>query len=221
VTKAVLSVQSTLQWRRDFRVDIITSCFAVENTDDDTDEHREMREIFQTEAATGKMYVRGYDTEGRALLYMCQMRENTGHEINNMRYLVHALEKAIACTNKKSGLEKVVLLIDFAGFTMSKSASVSTSRHTLDILQKRYPERMKRSFIMSPPLMFKAFWTLIKPFVDPVTKSKIVFCTTGGPEVLATVEHADHLELRAYGTGAHLREFDATTYLQLPLDESY
>lgn len=221
MTKTVSSVQSTLQWRQDFRVDIIKSCFAVENTADDTDEHREMRTIFLNEAATGKMYVRGYDQEGRALMYMCQMRENTNHEINNMRYLVHALEKAIACTKQQSGKEKIVLLIDFDGFTMSKSASVSTSRHTLDILQKRYPERMKRSFIMSPPLMFKAFWTLIKPFIDPVTKTKIVFCTKGGPEVLATVQHSDQLELRAYGTGAQLREFDAATYLRLPFAESY
>jgi CRAL/TRIO domain len=221
VTKAVLSVQSTLQWRKDFGVDIIRDCFTVENTENDTTAHEEMRGIFLREAETGKMYIRGYDNEGRALMYMCQMRENTGHELNNMRYLVHALEKAIACTKQKSGYEKIVLLIDFDGFTMSKSASLSTSRHTLDILQKRYPERMKRSFIMSPPMMFKAFWTLIKPFIDPVTKTKIVFCTSTGQEVLDTVHHSDTLELRAYGTGANLREFDAATYLRLPLHETY
>lgn len=219
--KAILSIREYLQWRKDFGVDIITTCFEVENTDQDTDKHKEMREIFLKEAETGKMYIRGYDAEGRALMYMSQMRENTKHELNNMRYLVHSLEKAIACTKQKSQLEKIVLLIDFNGFTMKHSAPMSTARHTLDILQKRYPERMKRSFIMYPPMVFTAFWTLIKPFIDPVTKSKIVFCNSTGQEVLDTVRHSDDLEPRAYGSGHGLREFDPQVYLRQPMHETY
>ena len=100
--KAVKQIKATLQWRLDFGVDVIVHCFAVEHTDQDTEEHAEMRDILLQEAEPGKIYCRAYDQEGRGFMYMTPARENTNHELNNMRHLVFNLEKTIACTARKS-----------------------------------------------------------------------------------------------------------------------
>lgn len=184
------------------------------------------------EAESGKIYVRAYDAEGRALMYMTPGRENTLHERNNMRNLVFHLEKAIACTKRQSSqsnkgssppLEKINLLIDYGGFTMKKTPSMSASKYTLDILQKHYPERMKRAYLLNPPTVFRAFWALIRAFVDPVTKEKIVFCSGKAGQIKLLENVADHskLEPRAYGTSVSLKEFNSDEYFALPFDYSF
>jgi CRAL/TRIO domain len=260
-----MQIKETLHWRIDFSVDTIVECFQVLDTADDdnnnngsgssrsskkdTVAHQEMREILATENGPGKIYVRGYDHEGRALMYMTPARENTNHMINNMRHLVYNLEKAIACTRRTSSvaalhsaandattgggccrrrrrcpLEKINLLIDYEGFQLINAPPMSTTRYTLDILQKHYPERMRHAYLLHPPLVFRAFWALISAFVDPVTKEKIVFCSgkQGQQKLTNNVTAVDKLERRAYGTcDPPPREFDSNEYLHLPFDVSF
>ena len=233
-TKAVQQIKETLQWRRDFGVDVIVSCFQVESTDRDTEKHAEMRRILQHEAEPGKVYARGYDREGRCFMYMTPARENNYNEmINNMRHLVFNLEKTIACTRRKSSgmnngngampLEKVNALIDYEGFKLKNSPPMSTTQYTMDILQKHYPERMRHFYLLHPPLVFQVFWNLIKHFVDPVTKEKVIFCS-GKNHTRKLLDHVSvpkKLETRAYGSNPNIRAFDSNEYLHLPFDVSF
>jgi predicted Ser/Thr protein kinase len=235
VPKAIHQIKETLQWRIDFGVDVIVSCFQVEHTDQDTPAHAEMREILSRESVPGKIYARGYDTQGRAFMYMTPARENTNHELNNMRHLVFHLEKTIACTARKSvqlqhpnkkivPLEKVNAIIDYEGFKIRNAPPMSTTQYTLDILQKHYPERMRHFYLLHPPFVFQVFWSMIKHFVDPVTKEKIVFCSGKNHtrKLLDHVSEVDKLEPRAYGSNPNLRPFDAEEYLRrLPFNVSF
>lgn len=208
------------------------------NAEQDTAAHKEMREILSLENSSGKIYARGYDRDGRALLFMTPARENTNKELNNMRHLVWNLEKAVRCTARKSAellaagsdgntaappLEKVNLLIDYEGFKLKNAPPMSTTRYTLDILQKHYPERMQHAFLLHPPLVFRAFWAIIKSFVDPVTKEKIVFCSgkEGQANLTNHVTDKHKLELRAYGSDPELRGFDSNEFIHLPFDVSF
>ena len=184
---------------------------------------KEFRDIMLQEEATGKMYVRGYDREGRAVLYMKPGRENTNHEANNMRNLVWNMEKAIAVSQKR-GFSKIVVVIDYKGFSMRKAPPLSTSKYTLSIMQDHYPERCERFYLTNPPFIFKAFWAAVKPFVDPHTKQKIVFATgKSGIEQLVQDLGGDSsvLEECAGGTNPNLKEFDVEEYFNLPLDEGF
>lgn len=149
VTKAIFKLKAALDWRQEFGVaDIVQAC--SENPPN------EMTPVIQKENETSKLYVRGYDKEGRALLYMRPAKENT-HEtspINNMRHLVWNLEKAIACS-AKNGQSKVCIVIDYDQFQLRHAPPMSTSRYTLDILQKHYPERMHKAYICNPPFVFR------------------------------------------------------------------
>ena len=126
VENAIRKIKSTIQWRQDFEVDDIMRCFDKDDVPlDDQKKLDRLANIIADENATGKIYCRGYDKEGRAILYLTPGRENSQHEFNNMRHLVYHLERAIACTRRRSGREKVCIVIGYQGFKLSNAPPVS------------------------------------------------------------------------------------------------
>lgn len=45
----------------------------------------------------------------------------------------------------------------------------------LNLLQSHYPERLGSSLIINVPFFLTAFWKIITPFIDPVTRAKTHF----------------------------------------------
>ena len=45
----------------------------------------------------------------------------------------------------------------------------------LNILQDHYPERLGRAFVINVPFLLNAFYKMINPFIDPVTREKLKF----------------------------------------------
>lgn len=52
---------------------------------------------------------------------------------------------------------------------------MATSRKVLNILQEHYPERLGMALIINIPFLINAFFKLITPFVDPITREKMKF----------------------------------------------
>jgi len=214
IASATKKLKATIAWRRDFEVEKIRRCF-----EDDGDMH--MRKIIAQENETGKIYTRGYDREGRAVLYLHPGLENSNDEINNMRHLVYNLERVIAATAAMSGKEKFNIVISYKGFKLRNAPPISVVRHTVDILQNHYPERMYRAYVCDPPVVFRTFWSLVKPFIDPVTKEKLQFCH--GKVGKATLEERFDLETTekcAAGT-RDLRPFNSTEYLYSRMGKTF
>jgi CRAL/TRIO domain len=210
-------MRAALKWRRTFEVDRILQA----NPDNDKDYYKAL----ERENKDGKLYIRGYDKEGRALLYMKPVNESTHDEDYNLRFLVYSLEKAIACTQRESvkrgskyPLCKINLVIDYNGFRLSDAPPMSTSQKTLEILQKSYPECLFRAYVVDPPWIFKTFWALIKPFVDVNTRAKLVFCTGKNHELL---QRADKSQLEVFCGGSDTKKFDSTGYMSLPMDKAF
>jgi hypothetical protein len=135
---------------------------------------------------------------------------------------VYHLERAIACTRRKSGREKVCIVIGYQGFRLANAPPMSTVRHTLAILQNHYPERMHRAYICDPPLVFRSFWGVIRHFVDPSTLEKIAFCAGADGRILLDRDFdTATTETQAGGTGT-LRRFDSAEYLfDTPFDYTF
>lgn len=224
-TKALETLRDALQWRRDFEANALRVCMT--NSSSKVKGSKDYEAMMRLENATGKIFVRGTTLEGRALMYMFAMRNNTHCDMDNMRHLVWNLEKAIRVTFSKSQgrLDKYCLLIDCANYNLSKAPSMHASKMTLDVLQKHFKERMHRVYILNPPLAFRIFWKLVQPFVDPVTKTKLVFCSPGSPGVEQLYrevgpEQAKRLEECAFGTEP-IREFNSKEYLELPMEVGF
>jgi len=228
VQEAIRKLKLTLQWRKEFGVENIKRCFdpqqhhhhhhqsGTEDSEIQSSQQLLLNHLATTishENSTGKIYCRGYDHCGRAILYLTPGRENSTNELDNMRHLVYHLERAIACTARKSGRTKVCIVIGHQGFTLRNAPPMSTVRHTLTILQNHYPERMYRAYICDPPLVFRTFWSIIHHFVDPTTLEKIAFCA--GKEGMKFLERDfDTMTTEKQAGGkVKLREFDSKEYL--------
>ena len=64
-------------------------------------------------------------------------------------------------------------MIDYAD--KAKNPSLGTARTVLHILQTHYPERLGLALIAHLPWLLHAFYKLITPFIDPLTRLKMVF----------------------------------------------
>jgi len=209
-------LKETLTWQDEFKVLSIKKCFS-------TNGDSKMKEIIEFENSTGKIYCRGYDKGNRAILYLRPARENSSNGLDNMKHLVFNLEKAIACTTRKSkGTEsKVNIIIDYKDFRLRDTPPLSTTKMTLNILQNHYPERLHRGYICNPPYVFVAFWKMIQPFLDPVTKQKIVFIKgEGGKELLAKDMDLDVVEMSIGGCNGG-KDFDSKEYLYGSFDQTF
>lgn len=152
--EAIKRLEDTLKWRRDFGI-----------YDTITPQHVE------PEATTGKEFLFGYDTRGRPALYLCPSKQNTEESPRQVHYTVWMLERAIDLMGP--GAETLALMIDYA--EKAKNPSISTARTVLNILQTHYPERLGLALIAHLPWLLHAFFKILMPFIDPITRLKMVF----------------------------------------------
>lgn len=180
-------------------------------------------DIIAVENATGKTYARGFDKEGHVLVYMRPARENTRDHANNMKHLVYQMERAIACMEADGRQEKLCLVIDYQNYSLSDAPPMKTSKETLTILQDHYPERLHRAYCLYPPFVFWAFFKMVSPFIDPVTKAKIVMIKAGEmakPDNQLFREVDGSILERSLGGGDE-RPFDSSVYLRGPFAKDY
>ena len=81
--KAIARLKYAIKWRKDFKVNEMLK--SAHNPSPSSEEEIMIRSMLINENSSGKIYVRGYDKEGRAIFYMRQQRGNTNHEENNIK----------------------------------------------------------------------------------------------------------------------------------------
>lgn len=155
-------LEGTLGWRREFGVDPESSLSA---------------DIVSEENETGKEVILGFDNDCRPCLYLKPGRQNTKASHRQVQHLVYMLERVIDFM--PSGQDQLALLIDFKPTNVSKVGgklpSVSTGREVLHILQTHYPERLGKALLTNIPWLASAFLKIIHPFIDPLTREKLVY----------------------------------------------
>ena len=88
--------------------------------------------------------------------------------LNELHYyaLSHRYQKKI---------EHSVTILDFTGFSigMMNKRMYALIGHASKITQDNYPESLGQMFIVNAPWAFTAVWSIIKAFLDEVTRNKI------------------------------------------------
>ncbi|KAI9743154.1 MAG: hypothetical protein M1818_003449 [Claussenomyces sp. TS43310] len=150
-------ILGTLTWRRDYGVDGFTA------------------DYISPENETGKQVILGYDIAARPCLYLNPGKQNTDPSPRQVQHLVFMLERVIDIA--PSGQEQLALLINFKSNKSRKNTSppLSQGKEVLNILQTHYPERLGRACIINIPWLVSGFFKLITPFIDPLTRQKLVF----------------------------------------------
>lgn len=132
-------------------------------------------ELCSPENVTGKEVILGFDNDARPCLYLKPGRQNTKPSTRQVQHLVFMLERVI--DYMPSGQDSLALLIDFKdhGATGGKIPPVGVGRQVLHILQTHYPERLGKALLTNIPWYAWTFLKLIHPFIDPLTREKLVF----------------------------------------------
>lgn len=166
VKDAIERIELTLAWRRHFG---IANNFDSENLVNGT--------LTGPENETGKEVILGFDNDARPCLYLKPGRQNTKPSARQVQHLVYMLEKVIDFM--PSGQDSLALLIDFkaspVGTQGGKIPPIGIGRQVLHILQTHYPERLGKALLTNIPFLGWSFLKLIHPFIDPLTREKLVF----------------------------------------------
>jgi len=126
------------------------------------------------EAESGKLVLLDWhDKRGNAMVVMTPRLQNTTDTEQQMRYLVYIMERASQRTDSQ-GSGKITWLVDFEGYTLKNAPSLDVCRRTLAIVQNFYPERLGAAVCHRAPRLFEVTWKALQPFIDPVTRRKVV-----------------------------------------------
>ncbi|KAK1644460.1 hypothetical protein QYE76_062265 [Lolium multiflorum] len=171
------------------------------------------------EAETGKMYRASFtDREGRNVVVMRPAKQNTSSHDGQLRYLIYTLENAVF--SLPEGLEKMVWLIDFTGWTLANATPIKTARDSANVLQNHYPERLSVAFLFNPPKVFEAFFKVIKVFLDPKSIQKINFVYKDNEESMKTLyKHIDPEVLPVDFGGKNDVEYNHEDYSRLMMKD--
>lgn len=165
-SEAIDRIELTLSWRREFG---ISEPFDNEN--------KVNGELVSEENETGKEVILGYDNDSRPCLYLKPGRQNTKTSERQVQHLVYMLERVI--DYMPAGQDSLALLIDFkahpVGTQLGKIPPVGIGRQVLHILQTHYPERLGKALLTNIPWLGWTFLKIIHPFIDPLTREKLVF----------------------------------------------
>lgn len=156
---AIKRIEATLLWRRTFGVDPDSTLTA---------------DLVSVENETGKQVILGFDNDSRPCLHLITGAQNTKASHRQVQHLVFMLERVI--DYMPPGQDQLALLIDFkSSKTGGKLPSLSIGREVLSILQDHYPERLGKALLTNIPWLGWTFLKLIHPFIDPLTREKLVF----------------------------------------------
>jgi len=162
--KALEMLRKSVEWRREVQPESIRW--------DDLPE----------QMVTGKIIVpRSGDVclQGRPVVLM-ENRRNTKEAMKDatrmIRHMVYWLEAASRQADAMPEADgKMVWVINQTGYKASNAPPFKVSLECLSILQNHYPERLGLAIMYNFPTAMGFFWNMIRPFIDPVTATKVQF----------------------------------------------
>ncbi|XP_044377589.1 phosphatidylinositol transfer protein PDR17 isoform X1 [Triticum aestivum] len=167
------------------------------------------------EAEMGKMYRATFtDKEGRTVVIMRPAKQNTSSHEGQLRHLIYTMENAVL--SLPQGLDKMVWLVDYTGWTLANATPIKTARDSTNILQNHYPERLSVAFLFNPPKVFESFFKVIKVFLDSKSIQKVNFVYKDNEESLKTMyKHIDPEILPAEFGGKNNVVYNQEEYTKL------
>jgi hypothetical protein len=114
------------------------------------------------------------DKENRPVVFsLVHKFDNKDREIEEMRhFIIYALESLLKRTNPEQ--EMFAAVADLSRFTM-RCIDYEVIKMGINILQGNYPDTLGKLLIVDSPLIFAACWAIIRPWLDPITASKVQF----------------------------------------------
>ena len=119
-----------------------------------------------------------------------------------VQIFVREYEKTLWQRLKASGSDQTVTILDLSGvgFNSFKKEIRSFLGTIIGISGQNYPEILGNMYIVNAPVVFQGIWSVIKPWIDPNTRKKIVICGRNFRDILAKDLDVDKLPVFLGGT---------------------
>jgi hypothetical protein len=143
---------------------------------------REFSEDSRRKIKSGHAYLM---KDGQPVVYIiARFHDKNNRCVEELRdFIIHSFEDALKYSNPLE--ERMNIVFDLYGFSM-KCMDYEVVQTIIHILGFNYPETLHRAFIINCPMLFSACWFVIGPWIDEVTRTKIVFCSA--PELTNHIE---------------------------------
>eukprot|EP00934_Nitzschia_sp_Nitz4_P006572 Nitzschia sp. Nitz4//scaffold10_size219509//216594//217580//NITZ4_001469-RA/size219509-processed-gene-0.107-mRNA-1//1//CDS//3329533043//6562//frame0 len=226
---AMEKFKACIAFRKEKDLDGIRLCFQADQLDLDHEtrtRYAEYRRQLEVRMLSGRVYVCGYDKQGRAIYTIYAARAKDYDTEWFLKESLYNFERALACTERESGgMEQNLTVIgNYTGFQSKNAAPMSISHQFLDCLRQNYPGRVKRVFLLNTPSSFMFFWSLLKPFIGTDTRKKIQFIANEKQRKAAFSDllHVDQAAPWMLEGGLKDKEFDSFKYLtEAPFDTAF
>jgi len=149
-----------VEWREKFAVDSIN------------DSHSDV----MREHAVGRCYVIDEkDRDGRPIVIITpRLHDPRTRDMQSLtNYTVYILEHLSQLCNEDI-IDNFCVVFDLKGFAL-KNMDYAYVKRLIWILQHCYPERLGVCLIVNSPWIFYGCWSIIKLWINDVTRSKIIF----------------------------------------------
>lgn len=160
----------------------------------------------ENELRTGKSFFYKYDKEGRPIVYIRARLHDPSmcDPLENQRYCVLMMEYGKRLLRPPG--ETVTLVFDMNNASV-RNIDIKSVLFMVQTLQSCYPESLGKVLIYKSTWLVNGAWKMVRPFMDPITASKVYFIK---PEELT--EHIREEDLpREYG-GKDPFEYNYTIY---------
>ena len=198
VPQTIKSLQEMIQWRMDNQIDSILEHTPTINRMD----------ILRT--MVPNVY-HGYTKENRPLYIERSGRINVDKLLNMfttaelIQCHVYTLEFSCKLARERSRqvgkhIETFCMISDLRGCKLSMRKLLHVYKQGLYIDDHYYPERLGHMFVVNPPSIFPVLYNIVKPWLDPVTKAKIIIIEKGPDATNKLQKYIDSDQLpREYG----------------------
>lgn len=188
--KAKKAIEEAMNFRIEKHIDLLRQIGDSSSFDEVKDEkEREIlehyRSLVEEELTKQLNVIGGFDREGRCVTIRWHRNDPTYDEEGYFLGMIYVVERSIAATeiHSRGKQEKLTGLLDMGVYDSKNSIPASLYRANGRRLQRFYPERLSMFFMFDPPMWLRVLYGLIAPFVDPVTRKKIVLISGSAKRV--------------------------------------
>jgi hypothetical protein len=156
--KAYRALEKHLNWRKEHNVDDIHN----------------QTELFSKELNSGKIHTDYKDKDGKPCIFVSAGKHNKNdRDLDELKLtIIYTLENVLK--KAKPDDERMNICFDLSDFSYS-CMDYDAIRLLVNILQFNYPDTLNVALVINSPLIFSACWAIIRPWLDPVTVSKVAF----------------------------------------------
>lgn len=166
VEETICALEDYMNWRIAKDVDSISQLDV--NDDEDLKRETDMNRTVLIPGAT--------DRCGRPICLVNIRNHDRNH--NNypslMKYVIHLQETMMRMADRISPDKKITIIFDLRGFTL-RNMDFKYVKSYLHMVKSFYPERTAQCFIVNYPWVFLGCWSIVKVWMNDVTRSKFIF----------------------------------------------